>query len=168
MALLDRGVVSGCHIEGCPGRHLALGLCRKHYRRWLKWRDPYYRDYLGPLGGPDDPRHGTPNGYNNLKCRCDRCTNAWRLRFAEYRDTYPYVAERARKREERQRRERGVRPRTELLASYPAHQPEIVETALELRKQGKSTRKIAAELTANGTKVSHQWVWKQIQKQEAA
>lgn len=22
---------------------------------------------------PDDPRHGTPNGYINGKCRCDRC-----------------------------------------------------------------------------------------------
>lgn len=26
---------------------------------------------------PDDPRHGTANGYNNLKCRCDRCRQAW-------------------------------------------------------------------------------------------
>ena len=25
---------------------------------------------------PDDPRHGTPNGYNNLDCRCPRCTAA--------------------------------------------------------------------------------------------
>jgi len=22
---------------------------------------------------PDDPRHGTVNGYNNLRCRCDAC-----------------------------------------------------------------------------------------------
>lgn len=26
---------------------------------------------------PDDPRHGTANGYNNLGCRCDRCRAAW-------------------------------------------------------------------------------------------
>lgn len=26
---------------------------------------------------PGDPRHGTMNGYNNLRCRCDRCREAW-------------------------------------------------------------------------------------------
>lgn len=25
---------------------------------------------------PTDPRHGTLNGYNNLRCRCDECTLA--------------------------------------------------------------------------------------------
>ena len=25
----------------------------------------------------DDPRHGTVNGYSNLKCRCDECRAAW-------------------------------------------------------------------------------------------
>lgn len=29
---------------------------------------------------PDDPRHGTPNGYNNLGCRCSAC----RAAFAAY------------------------------------------------------------------------------------
>ena len=24
----------------------------------------------------DNPRHGTRNGYSNLGCRCDRCTEA--------------------------------------------------------------------------------------------
>lgn len=24
-----------------------------------------------------DPRHGTANGYGNLKCRCQPCRNAW-------------------------------------------------------------------------------------------
>lgn len=28
--------------------------------------------------GPDDPRHGTPNGYSNLKCHCERCSEAMR------------------------------------------------------------------------------------------
>ena len=28
----------------------------------------------------DDERHGTVNGYNNLRCRCDKCRQAW----AEY------------------------------------------------------------------------------------
>jgi len=28
---------------------------------------------------PKDPRHGTQNGYVNLKCRCARCREAWRI-----------------------------------------------------------------------------------------
>lgn len=27
----------------------------------------------------DDPRHGSVNGYQNWKCRCLECANAWRL-----------------------------------------------------------------------------------------
>jgi hypothetical protein len=30
---------------------------------------------------PDDPRHGTVNGYSNLKCRCDRCRAAWAIAY---------------------------------------------------------------------------------------
>lgn len=30
---------------------------------------------------PDDPRHGTFNGYGNLKCRCKFCREANRLRL---------------------------------------------------------------------------------------
>ena len=26
---------------------------------------------------PEDPRHGTANGYHNHKCRCERCKTAW-------------------------------------------------------------------------------------------
>lgn len=33
---------------------------------------------------PDDPRHGTTNGYANLKCRCERCRRAW----ADYNNEY--------------------------------------------------------------------------------
>lgn len=33
---------------------------------------------------PDDPRHGTPNGYGNHHCRCERCREANRLQHAEY------------------------------------------------------------------------------------
>lgn len=25
-----------------------------------------------------DPRHGTLNGYSNLRCRCEACRTAWR------------------------------------------------------------------------------------------
>jgi hypothetical protein len=32
----------------------------------------------------DDPRHGTANGYCNLKCRCDACRNAWREWMSDY------------------------------------------------------------------------------------
>lgn len=32
----------------------------------------------------DDPRHGTPNGYGNLGCRCDKCKEANRLNHARY------------------------------------------------------------------------------------
>lgn len=33
---------------------------------------------------PDDPRHGTTNGYTNYRCRCDRCKDANRLARAGY------------------------------------------------------------------------------------
>ncbi len=32
---------------------------------------------------PDDPRHGTTNGYTNLRCRCDACRKAWADYFRE-------------------------------------------------------------------------------------
>jgi len=34
---------------------------------------------------PDDPRHGTVNGYTNVKCRCDRCRKAWRAVVNQYK-----------------------------------------------------------------------------------
>ncbi len=36
------------------------------------------------LTGPEDPRHGTTNGYGNLGCRCERCRAAHRERHAGY------------------------------------------------------------------------------------
>ncbi len=33
---------------------------------------------------PDDPRHGTTNGYGNLGCRCERCTAAQRVSHHAY------------------------------------------------------------------------------------
>lgn len=35
--------------------------------------------------GPDDHRHGTANGYDNLDCRCPRCREAHRVDMAEAR-----------------------------------------------------------------------------------
>ena len=34
---------------------------------------------------PDDPRHGTDNGYINLGCRCDKCKAAKAARNARER-----------------------------------------------------------------------------------
>lgn len=36
------------------------------------------------IADPSDPRHGTSNGYSNLKCRCDRCREAWAAAHAKY------------------------------------------------------------------------------------
>lgn len=35
----------------------------------------------------DDPRHGTPNGYVNFRCRCPRCEQAGREYFRKYTHT---------------------------------------------------------------------------------
>lgn len=51
---------------------------------------------------PDDPRHGTQNGYNNQRCHCELC----RAAHAAY--------------EMRARRRRGVRPLVELNAASAA------------------------------------------------
>lgn len=37
----------------------------------------------GPLA-PDDPRHGTSNGYGNLGCRCEECRAAHAANHAAY------------------------------------------------------------------------------------
>jgi hypothetical protein len=33
---------------------------------------------------PDDPRHGTANGYNNRGCRCNACRRAWNAWMTDY------------------------------------------------------------------------------------
>lgn len=35
--------------------------------------------------GDGDPRHGTPNGYGNLRYRCPECREAWRIDCTERR-----------------------------------------------------------------------------------
>lgn len=52
---------------------------------------------------PDDPRHGTENGYKNLACRCERCREAHRLWFVAYR------------------RRNGVRPEAEYREAVKRH-----------------------------------------------
>jgi hypothetical protein len=34
---------------------------------------------------PDDPRHGTENGYSNLDCRCQPCRDAFAARMRKYK-----------------------------------------------------------------------------------
>lgn len=38
---------------------------------------------------PDDPRHGTANGYTNYSCRCPLCTLAKREQNLKYKRTHP-------------------------------------------------------------------------------
>jgi hypothetical protein len=60
---------------------------------------------------PEDPRHGTPNGYGNLRCRCPRCTKANTDWIAEIRQQHPdyLAAQRTRQRAARIPRS-GVSP----------------------------------------------------------
>jgi hypothetical protein len=34
---------------------------------------------------PGDPRHGSVNGYSNLRCRCQPCRDAWAALLKTYR-----------------------------------------------------------------------------------
>jgi len=38
------------------------------------------------LADPGDARHGSANGYRNLACRCERCTEAWTTYQRERRE----------------------------------------------------------------------------------
>lgn len=35
-------------------------------------------DFYTPTGRPSKTKHGSTAAYVNFKCRCDRCTEAWR------------------------------------------------------------------------------------------
>lgn len=47
---------------------------------------------------PNDPRHGTVNGYTNLRCRCSRCRKAHRENHLNYMHENPEQQEKARQR----------------------------------------------------------------------
>lgn len=48
---------------------------------------------------PDDSRHGSTNGYNNLGCRCQRCKDAWAADHLRYMDAHPEQREKSNVRE---------------------------------------------------------------------
>jgi hypothetical protein len=57
------GYKLGCRCEACTSAKTAYTMARRRAQREK------------PLA-PDDPRHGTVNGYNNLWCRCEACKAA--------------------------------------------------------------------------------------------
>ncbi len=47
---------------------------------------------------PNDPRHGTSNGYLNLSCRCQRCRDAFAKQHYDYMHRNPEQQEKHRRR----------------------------------------------------------------------
>lgn len=85
---------------------------------------------------PEDPRHGTTNGYGNLKCRCPRCREANRVSVASWRETRPdlYEAKRARMRASRlprsitpEIRERFAQERADLALKQAAEMDALID-----------------------------------------
>lgn len=54
-----------CSVEGCEGRAIARGWCRKHYTRWDRYGDPLYE--------PPPPPKANP-------CTVEGCTNPQKSR----------------------------------------------------------------------------------------
>jgi hypothetical protein len=48
------------------------------------------RTVINKIPDPNDPRHGTSNGYSNLGCRCPDCTQAWREYHYKWMRAKPY------------------------------------------------------------------------------
>jgi hypothetical protein len=47
------------------------------------------REFLASNAGklaPDDPRHGKASTYNRFRCKCEKCTAAWRIKCQEMKD----------------------------------------------------------------------------------
>lgn len=57
----------------------------------------------------DDPRHGTYNGYNNLKCRCTDCRRANAVRQVDYLNRHPEQREKRRVWQREWRRQRRLK-----------------------------------------------------------
>lgn len=63
--------------------------------RWCRFHHP---TAIAFRADPDDPRHGSANGYGNLRCRCDRCTAAWAVYHGNYMHAHPEQREKHRDR----------------------------------------------------------------------
>jgi hypothetical protein len=76
----------GCLLGGCLSRNrrndCGSGEARAHQPAGAVCLGAVRRDR--PPLSPDDPRHGTTNGYGNLGCRCDACREAARVSHAAY------------------------------------------------------------------------------------
>lgn len=88
-----------CTVGYCNEVHSARGFCRTHYRRIIRGEKPRPQAKARMRADPQDPRHGTRNGYGNCGCRCERCTEANAEAMREYLNADP---ERRRKWNERQ------------------------------------------------------------------
>lgn len=69
--------VASIDITRYHDRATALAAERTAIRSEAPAHNIIYRPLL-----PDDPRHGTVNGWKHQGCRCDRCRTAWRQREA--------------------------------------------------------------------------------------
>ena len=79
-----------CNVDGCRQYSIARGWCQKHYKAWKRYGNPLGARTPGDITDPNDPRHGTVNGYGNQGCRCPRCCKAhtdymWRHRISQGR-----------------------------------------------------------------------------------
>lgn len=67
-----------CSIEGCEQPAIGRTWCAKHYQRWQNHHDPLYepptKADLGLIP------HGTPQGYNYHRCRCEQCMS-WKRAY---------------------------------------------------------------------------------------
>jgi hypothetical protein len=107
---------------------------------------------------PDDPRHGTNNGYTNLGCGCDKCREAHNAYHLDYMRRHPEQYHRASLRERHKRdpdgskaarrdaewRERQVNERKAQLRRE--ERAEAKELILRLHAEGWGYRQIIKEL----------------------
>lgn len=72
-----------CRIEACITRVRCKGLCAMHYRRFQRHGDPTVTLHVRGRSADQTP-HGTPQGYNYHRCRCERCQE-WRREYSRAR-----------------------------------------------------------------------------------
>ena len=84
-------------MENHPGDHWSDYKHGDETRR-LRW-DQNGKPVRRIEPGDGDRRHGTANGYKNLGCRCDPCTEGWREVHQGYMERHPEQVERHRARQ---------------------------------------------------------------------